>query len=128
MKLFSQVVKPAPGGCAGSAVMLARMPADSRFVRSAAGVTNTDTLARARRFRRAGRVALALWMIGWVLFAIVVATNGNSDLVSALAVLICLMFAVSFVLEARARRLEAAASVLRDELIASRSRRTSRVR
>jgi hypothetical protein len=90
-----------------------------------------DRLARARRLRLAGRVALGLWMIAWAAFAIVVATNGDSDVVSALAVLICLLFAASFILEARARRLEIVelvAAAARDDLSATRSRGLPRVR
>jgi hypothetical protein len=90
-----------------------------------------DPLARARRLRLASRVALALWMCGWVAFAVVVATSGSPDAVSALAVVICVLFAAGFVLEWRARRLEVrelAAMAARDDLSASRSRRLPRVR
>jgi hypothetical protein len=111
--------------------MLARMPAVSQAISAAVGASGIDRLVRARRYRLAGRVALALWMAAWVAFAIVVATDGSSDLVSALAVLICLLFAISFVLEARARRLEVlelVALAARDDLSASRSRGLPRVR
>ncbi len=91
----------------------------------------TDPLVLAGRLRLAGRVVLGLWMAGWVAFAIVVSTSGSADTVSALAVVICLLFGVSFALEARARRLEIrqiSALVARDDVVAARSRGVPRVR
>jgi hypothetical protein len=91
----------------------------------------TDPLVRAGRLRLASRVCLGLWLAGWVAFAIMVGTSGSTDSVSALAVVICLLFALGFVLEARARRLEVrelAAMMARDDLVAARSRGVPRVR
>lgn len=86
---------------------------------------------RARRFRIAGRVGLGLWVAGWAAFAVAVAVRAASDVISALAVLICLLFAASFGFEAAAKRLELRAIreiLARDDLSASRSRGTPRVR
>jgi hypothetical protein len=70
-------------------------------------------------------------MAGWVAFAILVGTSSSADSVSAIAVLICLLFGLSFIFEALARRLEArelAAMMARDDLVAARSRGVPRVR
>jgi hypothetical protein len=90
-----------------------------------------DPLARARRLRYASRVALAFWLAAWIAFAIVVSTSGSADAVSALAVVICLLFGLSFALEARARRIELhaiSALLARDDVVAARSRGVPRVR
>jgi hypothetical protein len=107
--------------------MLARMLTGSEERTS----DTIDRLGSARRLRLVGRVALGCWMAAWLAFAIVVGTGGDADLVSALAVLICILFALSFVLEARARRLELrelVAAQARDDLSATRSRGLPRVR
>jgi hypothetical protein len=90
-----------------------------------------DPLARARHRRWAGRVVLALWLLSWVAFGIVLAVSGNPNLVSAIAVVICLLFAISFLLESSARRIEIrelTELVARNDLSAARSRGVPRVR
>jgi hypothetical protein len=90
-----------------------------------------DQFRAARRLRVMGRIALGLWMTGWLAFAVVVGMGGRADLVSALAVIICALFGLSVLLESRARRLEIRALVTltaRDDLSAARSRGLPRVR
>jgi hypothetical protein len=90
-----------------------------------------DGFARARYLRRAGHVALGLWVIGWVVFAVLVGTRADNDLISAVAVLICVLFAISFALHVAARRVawrELTEVVAREDLSASRSRGRLRVR
>jgi hypothetical protein len=90
-----------------------------------------DPLSRARLLRLAGRVALALWLLCWVAFGIALVVSGGSDLISAIAVVICLLFAISFLLESSARRIEIrelAELDARNDLSATRSRGVPRVR
>jgi hypothetical protein len=108
-----------------------RPAATITLARMAGSDAGTDPLVRARRLRLGSRVCLCLWLAGWVAFAIVVGTSPGSDAVSALAVVICVLFALGFVLEARARRLELrelTAVLARDDLVAARSRGIPRVR
>jgi hypothetical protein len=95
------------------------------------GLVRPDPLVIARHLRIAGRVNLGLWVTAWAAFAIAVAIRAASDVISALAVLICLFFAASFGLEATARRLELReirAIIARNDLSAARSRGIPRVR
>jgi hypothetical protein len=81
--------------------------------------------------RGAGYVTAALWLVGWVVFGILVAIRAATDLISAVAVLICLAFGASFVLQVAARRTawrEIRRVAARDDLVASRSRGRSRLR
>jgi hypothetical protein len=90
-----------------------------------------DGFTRARYLRGAGHVATGLWLIGWVVFGILVGTRAATDLISAVAVFICMLFATSFGLNVAARRLvwrEITARALRDDLVASRSRGRTRLR
>jgi hypothetical protein len=92
---------------------------------------NLNQFRTTRRLRLVGRVALGLWMSGWLAFAVVVGTGGRTDLLSALAVVICALFGLSVLCESRARRLEIRALVAltaRDDLSAARSRGLPRVR
>ena len=90
-----------------------------------------DGFARARYLRRASHVALGLWVIGWVVFAVLIGTRADNDLISAIAVLICVLFAISFALQVGARRVawrELTELVAREDLSASRSRGRQRAR
>jgi hypothetical protein len=94
-------------------------------------IARFDGFARARYLRGAGHVATALWLAGWLVFAILVGVRASADVVSAVAALICLIFAASFGLHVAARRValrELRAMIARDDLVASRSRGRSRVR
>jgi CHASE2 domain-containing sensor protein len=94
-------------------------------------IARVDAFRRARYLRGASHVAAALWLLGWVVFGILVGTRAATDLVSAVAVVICTLFAASFGLNAAARRLawrELTAIAARDDLVASRSRGRTRVR
>lgn len=96
-----------------------------------ARIVRFDGFARARYLRGAGHVATALWLAGWLFFAILIGIRASADLVSAVAALICLTFAASFGLHVAARRLalaELRAMIARDDLVASRSRGRSRLR
>jgi hypothetical protein len=97
----------------------------------AARANGIDPLARARVLRLASRAALALWLLSWVAFGIVLSVSGSPDLVSAIAVVICLLFAISFLFESSARRIESrelAELLARSDLSAARSRGVPRVR
>jgi hypothetical protein len=97
----------------------------------AGGSERVDGFSRARHLRGAAHVATALWLIGWVAFAILVAVRASTDLVSAVAVVICTAFAASFGFHTAARRSawrEITTRALRDDLVASRSRGRTRVR
>jgi hypothetical protein len=90
-----------------------------------------DGFTRARYLRGASNVTTGLWLLGWVAFGILVGVRAANDLISAVAVMICVFFATSFGLQVAARRVawrEINAMVQRDDLIASRSRGRSRVR
>jgi small-conductance mechanosensitive channel len=93
--------------------------------------STVDGFTRARYLRGAGYVATTLWLVGWVAFGILVGIRAATDLVSAVAVLICVLFATSFGLNVAARRLvwrEITARAERDDLVASRSRGRKRLR
>jgi len=97
----------------------------------AGGPVRIDGFARARYLRGASHVALVLWAVAWVLFAVLVGTHASNDLVSAVAVLICLLFGISFALQSGARRVafrELSELVAREDLSATRSRGRARVR
>jgi hypothetical protein len=90
-----------------------------------------DGFARARYLRGAGHIATTLWVLGWVVFAVLIAIRASADLVSAVAALICLAFAASFGLQVAAHRVglrELRVVIARDDLVASRSRGRTRVR
>lgn len=90
-----------------------------------------DGFAVARYLRIAGHVTLVLWVLGWIVFAVLVGIRAAADLVSAVAAMICILFAISFAFQAASRRLawrELAELVAREDLSASRSRGTPRVR
>jgi hypothetical protein len=90
-----------------------------------------DGFTRARYLRNASHVTTGLWVLGWIAFGILVAIRAANDLISAVAVLICVFFATSFGLQVAARRVawrEINAVVARDDLVASRSRGRTRVR
>jgi hypothetical protein len=90
-----------------------------------------DGFARARYLRGAGHVATALWVLGWLVFAVLIAIRASADLVSAVAVLICLAFAAGFGLQVAAHRValrELRTMIARDDLVASRSRGRTRIR
>jgi hypothetical protein len=94
-------------------------------------IARFDGLARARYLRLAGNVTLGLWALSWIVFGVLVGTHAASDLDSALAAVICILFAISFLLQAAARRLalrQLAELMARDDLSASRSRGLPRVR
>jgi hypothetical protein len=94
-------------------------------------VSRLDGFARARYLRGAAHVATTLWVIGWLVFAILVGVRADTELVSAVGALICLTFATSFGLHVAARRVamrELNERLLRDDLIASRSRGRRRIR
>jgi nucleotide-binding universal stress UspA family protein len=90
-----------------------------------------DGFRRVRMLRGAGYATTALWLVGWVAFGILVATRAATDLISALAVVICALFGASFALQVAARRSawqEIRRVAARDDLVASRSRGRSRLR
>ena len=79
----------------------------------------------------ASHVALVMWALSWVSFAVLVGTRADNDLVSAVAVLICVLFGTSFALQTGARRVawrELRELVAREDLSATRSRGRARVR
>ena len=92
---------------------------------------SSNQLAWARRLGIASRISLALWLTAWVAFGIALDAGRDDDLVSALAVVICVLFGLGFAFEAGARRLRARAfaSLLdRADLVATGSRGIPRVR
>lgn len=94
-------------------------------------IGRADGFARARYLRLASHVVLGLWVIGWVVFAVLVAVRAGTNLVSAVAALICILFTIGCALQAVARRLawrELQQQVTRDDLSATRSRGLTRVR
>jgi hypothetical protein len=94
-------------------------------------VVRFDGFARARYLRVAGHVTLVMWLVGWLVFAVLVGMRAAADLVSAVAAMICILFAISFAFQAASRRLawrELSALLEREDLSASRSRGTPRVR
>jgi hypothetical protein len=94
-------------------------------------IARFDGFARARYLRVGGQVAFCLWIIGWVAFAVLVGFRASATLVSAVAALICILFAVSFGLQVASRRLawrELQEMIARDDLSATRSRGPTRVR
>jgi hypothetical protein len=79
----------------------------------------------------ASHVTLVLWAIGWLVFAVLVGIRARTDLVSAVAALICILFAISFAFQVAARRVawrELTELVAREDLSATRSRGVPRVR
>jgi lysylphosphatidylglycerol synthetase-like protein (DUF2156 family) len=94
-------------------------------------ITRADGLARARYLRIASHVVLGIWVLGWVLFAVLVGVRADTNLVSAVAALICILFAISCALQALSRRVawrELVHLAARDDLSATRSRGITRVR
>jgi Mn2+/Fe2+ NRAMP family transporter len=94
-------------------------------------IVRVDGFALARNLRIAGHVTFVLWLAGWLVFAILVGTRARTDLVSAVAALICIMFAISFAFQVASRRValrELTALIAREDLSASRSRGRMRVR
>jgi cation transport ATPase len=94
-------------------------------------MARADGFARARYLRWAGNAILALWIAGWIAFAILVGIRAATELVSAVAALICILFAIGFGLHAASRRIalrQIRELLERDDLSASRSRGRSRVR
>jgi hypothetical protein len=94
-------------------------------------IARFDGFARARYLRVAGQLAFGLWIIGWLVFAVLIGIRASASLVSAVAALICILFAVSFGLQVASRRLawrELTRLVARDDLSATRSRGLPRVR
>jgi Mn2+/Fe2+ NRAMP family transporter len=94
-------------------------------------IARFDGFALARNLRIAGHVTLALWIAGWLVFAVLVGTRARTDLVSAVAALICILFAISFALQVASHRValrELTALIAREDLSASRSRGRTRVR
>ena len=90
-----------------------------------------EPLRRARQLRLCGRAALILWAASWIAVGIVVASGGDSDMISGLAVIICLLFALTICFEGlawRIERRELVAWLARTDLIATRSRGLRRVR
>jgi small-conductance mechanosensitive channel len=94
-------------------------------------VVRFDGFARARYLRIAGHVTLVLWLVGWLMFAVLVSMRAAADLVSAVAAMICILFAISFGFQVASRRVawrELTELLAREDLSASRSRGTPRVR
>jgi Mn2+/Fe2+ NRAMP family transporter len=94
-------------------------------------IARFDGFARARYLRVAGQLTLGLWIIGWLVFAVLIGIRASASLVSAVAALICILFAVSFGLQVASRRLawrELTRLVARDDLSATRSCGLPRVR
>jgi hypothetical protein len=94
-------------------------------------IARVDAFRCARYLRGASHIATVLWLVGWVVFGILVGTRAANDLLSAVAVFICVLFATSFGLNVAARRLAwraLTARAARDDLIASRSRGRTLVR
>jgi membrane protein YdbS with pleckstrin-like domain len=90
-----------------------------------------DGFTRARYLRGASHVTTGLWLVGWVTFGILVGVRAANDLISAIAVFICVLFAASFALQVASRRVawrEIRATMQRDDLVASRSRGRTRIR
>jgi Mn2+/Fe2+ NRAMP family transporter len=97
----------------------------------ASRIARFDGFARARYLRVAGQLTFGLWIIGWLVFAVLIGIRASASLVSAAAALICILFAVSFGLQVASRRLawrELTRLVARDDLSATRSRGLPRVR
>ncbi|MDQ1545785.1 MAG: hypothetical protein QOH69_689 [Actinomycetota bacterium] len=94
-------------------------------------IARFDGFALARCLRIAGHVTLGLWVFGWLVFAVLVGMRAASNLVSAAAALICILFAISFAFQVASRRVawrELTALLAREDLSASRSRGRTRVR
>jgi len=94
-------------------------------------IARFDGFALARNLRIAGHAMFALWIIGWLVFAILVGMRAQTDLVSAVAALICILFAISFAFQVASRRVawrELTALLAREDTSASRSRGRTRVR
>jgi len=90
-----------------------------------------DPLRRARQLRLCGRATLIVWAISWIAVGIVVASGGDADMISGLAVIICLLFALTACFEGlawRIERRELVAWLARTDLVAARSRGLRRVR
>ena len=99
--------------------------------RMAGRLARIDGFARARYLRRASFVTLVLWAIAWLVFGVLVGVRADNDLISAVAVVICVLFATSVALQSSARRIawrELSELVAREDLSASRSRGPARVR
>jgi hypothetical protein len=94
-------------------------------------IARFDGFSVARYLRIAGQVAFCLWVIGWLAFGVLIAVRASATLVSAIAALICILFAASFGLHAASRRLalrELREVMEREDLSATRSRGWPRVR
>jgi Mn2+/Fe2+ NRAMP family transporter len=94
-------------------------------------IARFDGFARARYLRVAGQLTFGLWILGWLVFAVLIGIRASASLVSAVAALICILFTVSFVLQAASRRLawrELRELIAREDLSSTRSRGLSRVR
>jgi hypothetical protein len=94
-------------------------------------LAGVGTFLRARRILVAARVLLGLWIAGWLAFVALVSVRASTELLSALGAVICILFAGSFALEITARRMAWRAlttQTQRDDLVASRSRRSFRER
>jgi hypothetical protein len=94
-------------------------------------IASVDGFARARLLRIAGQVVFGFWVAGWLVFAVLVGAGAGTTLVSAVAALICILFAVSFGLQVASRRLawrELRELIAREDLSSTRSRGLSRVR
>jgi hypothetical protein len=90
-----------------------------------------DPMRRARQLRLCGRATLILWAILWIAVGVVVMSGGSADMISGLAVIICVLFALTICFEALAWRIEKrelVAWLARTDLIATRSRGLRRVR
>jgi hypothetical protein len=85
---------------------------------------------RPQRLFFASRVALVLWIGGWIAFLVLSIAHAGAELLSGVGAIICVLFASGFGLRVLATRIlmrELAAAKPTDELIASRSRRSPRV-
>jgi hypothetical protein len=94
-------------------------------------IARFDGFARARYLRVAGQVAFILWIICWLAFATLMGFRASATLISAVAALICILFAASFGLQVASRRLawrELRELIAREDLSSTRSRGPSRVR
>jgi cation transport ATPase len=97
----------------------------------ASRIARLDAFARARNLRVAGHVAFVLWVIGWLVFAVLVGMRAAAELVSAVAAMICILFAISFAFQVASRRVawrELTELIAREDLSASRSRGRPRIR
>jgi hypothetical protein len=94
-------------------------------------VARFDGFAVARALRIAGRVAFGLWVVGWLVFGVLVAVRASATLLSAVAVLICVVFTISFGFQVASHRVawrKLRELIAREDLSATRSRGLTRVR